>query len=202
MVVHRHQVKDYDKLHPKLKERYNRAFTAEGTMEEIGGGTRLIRFFLKIGPHFRCFFPERGKNIPFRIVNKPFMTNKGEEGMHWFRTFYFPKKERHFDADMIIDEKSHKVLDYFGKPRLLMTELHFTVTKYGFLHIQSGQQKLLMFGREWPLPSWLYGESDVTEGYDERTDEYTIHVHVKNRLFGTLFTYKGRFTERVESHDE
>ncbi|WP_274518273.1 DUF4166 domain-containing protein [Bacillus safensis] len=31
---------------------------------------------------------------------------------------------------------------------------------------------------------------------------YTIDVHVKNRLFGTLFTYKGRFTERVMSHDE
>lgn len=78
------------------------------------------------------------------------MTNKGEEGMHWFRTFYFPKKERHFDADMIIDQKSHKVLDYFGKPRLLMSELHFTVTKHGFLRIQSGRQKLLMLGREWP----------------------------------------------------
>ena len=30
--------------------------------------------------------------------------------------------------------------------------------------------------------SWLYGESDVTEGYDERAGEYTIDVQVKNRL--------------------
>ncbi|WP_410559158.1 DUF4166 domain-containing protein [Bacillus safensis] len=44
--------------------------------------------------------------------------------------------------------------------------------------------------------------SDVTEGYEEHSGEYTIHVHVKNRLFGTLFTYKGRFTERAESRDE
>lgn len=117
------------------------------------------------------------------------MTNKGEEGMHWFRTFYFPKKERHFDADMIIDQKSHKVLDYFGKPRLLMSELHFTVTKHG-LHIQSGRQKLLMLGREWPLPSWLYGVSDVVEGYEEHTGEYTIHVHVKNQLFGAFLHIK------------
>ena len=51
--------------------------------------------------------------------------------MHWFRTFYFPEKERHFDADMIIDQKSHQVLDYFGKPRLLVSELHFTVTEKG-----------------------------------------------------------------------
>ncbi|MEK3939421.1 DUF4166 domain-containing protein [Bacillus sp. FSL R5-0431] len=201
MVVHRHQVKDYDKLHPKLKERYNRGFSAEGTMEEIGGGSRLIRLIFRIGPLFRCFFPERGKDIPFLIVNEPFVTNKGEEGMHWYRTFYFPKKERHFDADMIIDQKGHTVLDYFGKPRLLVSELHFTVTKHGFLRIQSGRQKFLMFGRERPLPSWLYGVSDVTEGYDEHAGEYTIDVHVKNRLFGTLFTYKGRFTERV-SHNE
>nr|WGD96917.1 YndJ family transporter [Bacillus safensis] len=41
-----------------------------------------------------------------------------------------------------------------------------------------------------PLPSWLYGVSDVIEGYEEHAGEYTIHVHVKNRLFGTLFTYK------------
>ena len=82
-----------------------------------------------------------------------------------------------------------------------MSELHFTVTENGCLHIQSGKQKCLMLGRELPLPSWLYGVSDVTEGYDEHAGKYTIDVHVKNRLFGTLFTYKGRFTERV-SHDE
>lgn len=80
MVVHRHQVKDYDKLHPKLKERYNRAFTAEGTMEEIGGGSSLIRLIFRMGPLFRCFFPERGENIPFQIVNEPFVTNKGRKG--------------------------------------------------------------------------------------------------------------------------
>ncbi|UYO37142.1 DUF4166 domain-containing protein [Bacillus zhangzhouensis] len=87
MVVHRHLVKDYDKLHPKLKERYNRAFTAEGVMEEIGGGTRLIRFFFKIGSLFRCFFPERGKNIPFRIVNKPFMQVKERKAYTGFVRF-------------------------------------------------------------------------------------------------------------------
>ncbi|WP_373467153.1 DUF4166 domain-containing protein [Bacillus aerius] len=59
----------------------------------------------------------------------------------------------------------------------------------------------VVFGREWPLPSWLYGESDVTEGYDERAGEYTIDVQVKNRLFGTLFTYKSRFTERVSTYE-
>ncbi|MDM5298371.1 DUF4166 domain-containing protein [Bacillus pumilus] len=197
MVVHPKQVKDYDKLHPKLKERYNRAFTADGIMEEIGGGTRPIRFLFRIGPLFRCFFPERGKNIPFRLVNEPFMTSMGEEGMHWYRTFFFPKKERHFDADMIIDKESQRVLDYFGQPRLLRSELHFTVTEKGFLHIQSGKQKGLIAGREWRLPSWLHGVSVVTEGYDEHTGEYTIDVLVTNRLFGTLFTYKGRFTERM-----
>lgn len=61
MVVHHHQVKDYDKLHPALKERYNRAFMAEGIMEEIGGGTKLIRFLFKVGPLFRCFFLKEGE---------------------------------------------------------------------------------------------------------------------------------------------
>lgn len=71
MVVHRHQVKDYDKLHPKLKERYNRAFTAEGTMEEIGGGTRLIRFFFKIGPLFHCFSLREEKTFPSELSINP-----------------------------------------------------------------------------------------------------------------------------------
>ncbi|MFJ5963157.1 DUF4166 domain-containing protein [Bacillus sp. NPDC093026] len=201
MVVHHNLVKDYEKLHPKLKDRYNRAFVAEGMMEEIGGGTKFIRFLFRLGPLFRCFFPERGKDIPFRIVNEPFTTSKGEEGLHWFRTFYFPQKERYFDADMVIDRESHRVLDYFGQPRILMSELHFTVTENRCLHIQSGKQKCLFAGREWPLPSWLYGMSDVTEGYDEDTEEFTIHVIVKNRIFGTLFTYKGRFTEKGVSDE-
>ncbi len=67
MVVHHHQVKDYDKLHPTLKERYNRAFTAEGIMEEIGGGTKLIRLLFKIGPLFRCFFLKEGEIFPSKL---------------------------------------------------------------------------------------------------------------------------------------
>lgn len=41
------------------------------------------------------------------------------------------------------------------------------------------------------------GGSDVMEGYDEHAGEYTIDVHLENRLFGTLFA----FTERISDHE-
>ncbi|MGE6629774.1 DUF4166 domain-containing protein [Bacillus sp. NPDC077027] len=201
MVIHHKQVYKYDKLHPMLKRRYNRAFIGEGVMEEISGGSRFIRFLFRIGPRFRCFFPERGRQIPFRIVNQSFISRNNEVGMHWYRTFYFPQKTRHFDADMIVEDDSGTVLDYFGKPNILVSELYFSVTKDGSLRIQSGKQKFMIFGQAWSLPSFLYGVSDVIEGYDEERDEYTIHVQVNHRLFGTLFTYKGRFTEKVNEDE-
>ncbi|MFB8734869.1 DUF4166 domain-containing protein [Bacillus sp. SL00103] len=115
---------------------------------------------LQNGSTVSLFFPERGKNIPFQIVNEPFVTNRGEEGCTGIERFISQRRSGTL-MQMIIDHESHTVLDYFGKPRLLVSELHFTVTYHGFLHIQSGRQKFLMFGKEWPAPSWLSGVSDV-----------------------------------------
>lgn len=159
-------------------------------MSEIKGGSFLVRMLLKTGVFFRCFFLERGNDIPFTIENK-----NRQNGVEWNRTFFFKGKTRFFDAVMEYDERENRILDYFGKPRILLSELHLEASSEGGLVITSGRQWLLIGGKKIPLPAWLCGSSTVYEAYDEEMNSFSIKVHVKNRILGTLFSYRGTFRE-------
>ncbi|WP_369878819.1 DUF4166 domain-containing protein [Bacillus sp. JNUCC-21] len=78
-----------------LQKRYrfdeSRTFCGEGVMSEIKGGSFLVRMLLKTGVFFRCFFSERGNDIPFTIENK-----NRQNGVEWNRTFFFKSKTRFF----------------------------------------------------------------------------------------------------------
>lgn len=115
--------------------------------------------------------------------------------MEWNRTFFFKGKTRFFDAVMEYDERENRILDYFGKPHILLSELHLEASSDGGLVITSGRQWLLIGGKKIPLPAWLCGNSTVYEAYDEEMNCFSIKVHVKNRILGTLFSYRGAFRE-------
>ncbi|AGZ56558.1 hypothetical protein BACIH_1830 [Bacillus amyloliquefaciens] len=110
-------------------------------------------------------------------------------------TDFFKSKTRFFDAVMEYDERENRILDYFGKPRILLSELHLEASSDGGLVITSGRQWLLIGGKKIPLPAWLCGSSTVYEAYDEEMNCFSIKVHVKNRILGTLFSYRGTFRE-------
>ncbi|MCY7962733.1 DUF4166 domain-containing protein [Bacillus inaquosorum] len=190
---------NYHLLHPKLQKRYqldeSHTFSGTGTMSEISGGSFLVRMLLKLGVFFRCFFSERGKDIPFTIQNRTCLMNRDHIGIEWNRTFYFKGNKRFFDAIMVYDEKEDRILDFFGKPHLLLSVLAFEASPDGSLTITSGKQWLLLCGKRIPLPKWLTGTSVVCETFDESKNCFTIQVHVQNTILGTLFFYKGTFRE-------
>lgn len=121
--------------------------------------------------------------------------NRDHIGIEWNRTFYFKGNKRFFDAIMVYDEKEDRILDFFGKPHLLMSVLAFEASPDGSLTITSGKQWLLLCGKRIPLPKWLTGTSVVCETFDESKNCFTIQVHVQNTILGTLFFYKGTFQE-------
>lgn len=190
---------NYHLLHPKLQKRYqldeSHTFSGTGTMSEISGGSFLVRMLLKLGVFFRCFFSERGKDIPFTIQNRTCLMNRDHIGIEWNRTFYFKGNKRFFDAIMVYDKKEDRILDFFGKPHLLLSVLAFEASPDGSLTITSGKQWLLLCGKRIPLPKWLTGTSVVCETFDESKNCFTIQVHVQNTILGTLFFYKGTFQE-------
>lgn len=197
--IYEKSIINYHLLHPKLQKRYqldgSHTFSGTGTMSEISGGSFLVRMLLKLGVFFRCFFSERGKDIPFTIQNRTCLLKSQHTGIEWNRTFFFKGKKRFFDAIMIYDEKENRILDFFGKPHLLLSVLTFEASLDGSLTITSGKQWLLICGKRIPLPKWLTGTSVVCETFDEKKNCFTIEVHVQNTILGTLFFYKGTFQE-------
>ncbi|MCO4850670.1 DUF4166 domain-containing protein [Bacillus vallismortis] len=200
--IYEKTIKNYHLLHPKLQKRYqldeSHTFSGTGTMSEISGGSFLVRMLLKLGVFFRCFFSERGKDIPFTIQNKASLLYRDTIGIEWNRTFFFKGKKRFFDAIMVYDEKDNRILDFFGSPHLLLSILAFEASLDGSLTITSGKQWLLLCGKRIPLPKWLTGTSVVCESFDESMNCFTIQVHVQNTILGTLFFYKGTFQEEAK----
>ncbi|PXW83569.1 uncharacterized protein DUF4166 [Pseudogracilibacillus auburnensis] len=187
----------FSKLHPMLQKRYaslnKETFIGKGIMKTITGPKWLFPFLL-LGTKYNLLFPEKGTQIPFMIINSPRIGINGENQIHWKRIFYFGKKERYFNALMSLDSDNKVVKDYLGEPSVLYADLSFSVTKEGYMYIESKRQRMVLGSIEIPLPMILQGIATVLEKYEETKDVYTIKVVVKNPLIGLVFSYEGEFT--------
>lgn len=188
---------EFQKLHPKLQKRYQvregDRLIANGTMHRIKGGPKWLYPLWLLGTKFKLVFPEGGFDIPFTIKNTAYKTKEGIEEVYWERSFYFPNKTRYFNATMSLDAKRHIIKDYLGDPSPLYSDLKFTIETDGSITIESVKQRLIIGKLEIPLPKMMYGVATVKESYDENIEAYTIYVHVRNRIIGTVFKYKGVF---------
>lgn len=65
----------FERLHPEIQRRFGFsskdriAAIGTGVMEEIWHGPIYTLPFLHIGSWRRIMFPERGRNVPFQILN-------------------------------------------------------------------------------------------------------------------------------------
>jgi len=187
----------FDQLHEKLQERYEfphgKPFIASGTMTSIKSDPKWLRPLFKLAVRWKFLFPERGKDIPFKIVNTPQIGPNGEKQIHWERIFYFGTKERHFNALMSLNEERQVIKDYLGEPHLFYSDLLLTATSDGHLKIESKQQRFICGRWEIPLPKVFQGLATVIEKYLQEEKCYSIQVIVKNPLIGTVFSYEGEF---------
>ncbi|WP_042145211.1 DUF4166 domain-containing protein [Paucisalibacillus sp. EB02] len=190
---------DFEKLHPMLRQRYKtmgkRTFKGSGIMHTIVGCPRWLYPICWYGVKWKLLFPERGENILFTICNTPTVGENGEEQIHWERKFQFGKKERYFNALMSLDRGHNIIRDYLGEPAKVYSDLTFRTDKDGSLLISSKKQRLVLGRKEIPLPRIFQGIATVKEGYCDTEQTYIIHVNVRNPIIGTVFSYKGVFTE-------
>lgn len=189
----------FEELHPKLQHRYtlplNQIFYAEGHMQQIQTGSKLLSPFYLFASKLNFLFPESGENIPFTIANRCRINQEGEAEVSWERSFFFPESVRKFNAKMTIDLEKKLVKDYLGDVPLFYSDLLFDVTKEGYLMITSGTQKVVVGKKELTIPNLFKGRVVVLEGYDEVKEVYTIHVSIYNSLIGRIMMYAGEFTE-------
>ncbi|MDN4492551.1 DUF4166 domain-containing protein [Ureibacillus aquaedulcis] len=189
--------KEFYRLHPMLQKRYsfsNHApFQAQGVMKSIKVGPKFLYPLFWLGTKRKLLFPEYGTNIPFKILNTPFVGADGEEQIHWERVFYFGEKKRYFNALMSYDPERNLIKDYLGEPSILYSDLVFIVSSDGSLRIESSKQRLVLWKIEIPIPKILQGLATVTEKYSEEKRVFQISVDVRNPLIGHIFSYEGEF---------
>jgi hypothetical protein len=195
--------RDFHQLHPKLQERYRlikgKSFIGEGVMEEISGGSILLKPVFSIGAKLNLFFPERDMEVPFKIENH--VRERGRKVIvEWNRSFFIKGKRRKFNAIMFLE--GGEIIDYFGEPAVLVSTLEFQATQKGEMLISSRKQWLKLGSFRFPLPKFLHGSACIKESYDADCSRFKIEVDVNNPLFGQLFYYKGFFRERSDIHGE
>lgn len=191
---------DFDRLHPRIQERFGFDSTAgiasvgRGIMETMERGAWWTVPFLWIGSLRSIMFPDRGTNVPFSVHNYAYLDKFGRETVTWVRYFEFPHRRRHFDATMIYSEKRQTLIDYIGDRQHLSVDIDCSVDLASKgMHLRSGEQRFYEGRLAFKFPLFASGVADVVEWYDDETEEFRIRVDVKNEYFGLLFSYRGKF---------
>ena len=191
--------RDFERLHPEIQRRFGFssadgiASIGRGTMEEVWKGRFYTEPFLRIGTWRRIMFPETGRDIPFTIENYAFVDRFGRETVSWVRTFQ-SRRTRRFDAYMTYSESRRRIVDYLGSHEHLAVDIDLAVDEGGGLRLRSGAQRFYEGPIAFPFPMLFSGIADVREWYDDAAQCFRISVDVRNRLWGRLFGYRGRFT--------
>jgi hypothetical protein len=197
-IYHRALGSDFFRLHPLIQRRFGfssadgMASIGRGVMDEVWKGLPYTLPFLYVGTWRRIMFPETGKNIPFRIENYAFVDNFGRETITWVRSFE-SRRRRRFDAYMIYSEERGCIVDYLGSHEHLAVDIELSVDEEGGLRLRSGEQRFYEGRIAFKFPMLFSGIADVREWYDEKTRSFRISVDVRNRIWGRLFGYRGRF---------
>jgi hypothetical protein len=189
---------DFKRLHPMIQRRFGFssadgiASVGHGVMEEVWKGLPYTLPFLYVGTWRRIMFPETGRNIPFTIENYAFVDNFGRETVTWIRTFE-SRRRRRFDAYMIYSEERGRIVDYLGSHEHLAVDIDLSVDEQGGLCLRSGAQRFYEGPVSFRFPILFSGIADVREWFDEKSNAFRISVDVRNRVWGRLFGYRGRF---------
>jgi hypothetical protein len=198
---------DFEKLHPKIQERFG--FNSEdriasigsGVMDEIWRGRFYTVPFLYLGTWRRIMFPECGEDIPFTIENYAYRDSFGRETVTWVRTFE-SRKRRRFDAYMIYSESRGCIVDYLGSHQHLAVDLDVSVDERGGMCIRSGAQRFYEGRIAFSFPLFFSGIAEVREWYDDEAQKFRIQVEVTNRTWGRLFGYRGSFDATCQKVEE
>ena len=193
---------DFDKLHPKIQERFgfssedNIAKVGTGVMDDVWRGRAFTLPFLLLGSTRRVLFPSKGKNIPFTISNYAYLDSFGRETVTWSRRFAMKNRIRAFDATMVYSEQHNCIVDYIGTHQHVVADIDCRADSDGGMTIHAGAQRFYEGRVGFDFPMILSGHANVREWYDAVAEQYRISVSVENDKFGRLFGYSGSFTVR------
>ena len=189
---------DFDRLHPALQRRFDvgletgYACVGTGVMRSIRRGPWWTVPFLQLGKVRNILVADVGTDVPFRIENYPYLDPFGRETVTFVREYSVRATPSRFDATMI--EHDGRIVDYLGTLQHLAVDLDLSVEPDGSLLLRSDAQRFYAGPLGFPFPMLFSGRAELRESFDDDSGEYRIDLEVRNRVFGFLFGYSGRFT--------
>jgi hypothetical protein len=186
-------------LHPLVQRRFGIVADAEessvgtGVMASVWHAGPHVVPFLALGASRKLMFPERGRDVAFRIENYAYRDGYGRECVSWHRTFDLGARRREFTATMVYLPGEGRIVDYLGDRQHLAVDLQFGVSERGGMRIRSGGQRFYEGPLGIRVPAALTGTADVEEWYDDEEGCFRIDVRVANPLVGPVFGYRGSF---------
>ncbi len=201
---------DFTRLHPMLQRRFGVSLAAgyacvgRGVMTRIRRGPWWTVPFLHIGRIRNILAPLAGERVPFTVENYPYRDPFGRETVTFVRTFAYPDRPGRpgrFDATMIRGGDG-RIVDYLGTHQHLAVDLELRADPDGSLHLTSDEQRFYAGPLGFRFPMLFSGRADLHESFDDVSGEYVIRLSVRNRAFGFLFGYEGRFTCEFPLVDE
>ncbi|OYX54281.1 MAG: hypothetical protein B7Y93_06715 [Micrococcales bacterium 32-70-13] len=193
---------DFTRLHPQLQRRFGVELEAgyacrgRGVMTRIRRGPWFTVPFLHIGRIRNILAPFAGERVPFTVENHPYLDPFGRETVTFVRTFDYPSRPGRpgrFDATMILGANG-RIVDYLGTHQHLAVDLELSAEPDGALRLRSDAQRFYAGPLAFRFPMLFSGRADLRESFDDESGEYVIRLEVRNRVFGFLFGYEGRFT--------
>jgi hypothetical protein len=189
------EVRDYLSLEP------GSGFYGEGTgvFDVAGCPQRWLRPLLKLSTGEEAFFPDYGPNVPFRIENHAHLDPFGRSSLTARREITFPNITRIFQDTTSLQtvHGQHRLVDYVGKYRRLVTDLAVGVTVDGMLRGVSQASRLLAGKLRLPLPRALDARAYAQQWWDAETGRHRIQVKVIQPQLGTVLVYAGSFDYRL-----
>jgi len=200
MSVYKRQMgEEYNQLHPEIQKRFDFstgnsvAFIGRGVMEKIWNGNKLAVAVLKVLSKSNILFPRVGDNIEYEIHNYPYKDEIGREAHSMNRVFFFPDLEQRFDGTALFSEKKNQIVEYLGLDHRMLFEMGLSADKNGAIRFSSGKQFVFLLGLKLPVPSFVRGDIELLEWYDDSKKRFYLDLTVKSKLFGKLFGFWGWF---------
>ena len=190
---------EYFKLHPQIQKRFdfstgnNIAFIGRGIMDKIWVGNKIAVFVLKLLSKSNILFPKVGENIRYEVHNYPYKDSYGREVHSLNRTFFFHDEEQRFDGTGLYSEKNKQIIEYLGLEQKMLFKMGVVAEKNGAIRFTSEKQYAFIFGKKIQIPSFLRGDIELLEWFNEAENRFYLDLKVKTKLFGPLFGFTGWF---------
>jgi hypothetical protein len=199
---------DFARLQPELQDYFSLApgsghyGVGEGVFEVVGCRQSWLRPLLRLASGEEAFFPEYGEGIGFRIENHAHLDPFGRSSLTARREIFFPGATRLFHDTTSWDDSAGRpgLVDYVGRYRRLVTDLHLSVTAAGRLRGVSEASRLFLGPLRIPLPDALDAKAYAEQWWEPGEGRHRIQVKVIQPQLGLVLVYAGHFDYRLQPY--